>query len=123
MAKLIRAGANRAISPYAIGGHRLAHLILSPSVVDFFETALRRGNEMLNIEDLAVAPTSAARGKTLESLDVWRATGATVLMVLRNGGSLASPSGETVLAAGDRVLALGTAEQLRQLEALVSERS
>jgi voltage-gated potassium channel len=122
VAKLIRAGANRAISPYAIGGHRLAHLILSPSVVDFFETALRRGNEMLNIEDLAVAPSSAASGKTLERLDVRRATGATVLMVLRGDGSLASPSGETVLTAGDRVLALGTAEQLRELEALVSDR-
>src|SRR5262249_38808697 len=47
--KLTRAGADRAISPYAIGGHRLAHLILSPTVVDFFETALRRGNEALNI--------------------------------------------------------------------------
>ena len=122
VAKLIRAGANRAISPYAIGGHRLAHLILSPSVVDFFETALRRGNEMLNIEDLAVAPGSAAMGKTLDGLDVRRATGATVLVILHADGSLALPSGAAVLAAGDRLLALGTADQLRQLEALVSVR-
>ena len=43
VSKLTRAGADRAISPYAIGGHRLAHLILSPTVVDFFETALRAG--------------------------------------------------------------------------------
>jgi voltage-gated potassium channel len=47
VAKLTRAGADRAISPYAIGGHRLAHLILSPAVVDFFETALRPGQEAL----------------------------------------------------------------------------
>ena len=120
VAKLIRAGANRAISPYAIGGHRLAHLILSPSVVDFFETALRRGNEMLNIEDLAVAPGSAAMGKTLDRLDVRRATGATVLVILRDDGSLAIPSGDAVLTTGDRLLALGTADQLRQLEAIVS---
>ncbi len=52
--KLARAGANRAISPYAIGGHRLAHLILKPTVVEFFETALRAGKDALNIEDLAV---------------------------------------------------------------------
>ena len=30
MTKLTRAGANRVVSPYAIGGHRLALLILSP---------------------------------------------------------------------------------------------
>jgi voltage-gated potassium channel len=59
--KLMRAGADRAVSPYAIGGHRLAHLMLSPAVVDFFETALRRGRDALNIEDLAIpadSPTS-----------------------------------------------------------------
>jgi voltage-gated potassium channel len=118
--KLMRAGANRAISPYAIGGHRLAHLILSPSVVDFFETALRRGNEMLNIEDLAIHPGSVAVGATLDGLDVRRSTGTTVLVVLHDDGSLASPTGDAVLRPGDRLLALGTAEQLRRLEALVS---
>src|SRR5262249_17057647 len=68
--KLLRAGADRAISPYAIGGHRLAHLILSPAVVDFFETALKRGQEALAIEDVALPPSSGAIGRTLEALSV-----------------------------------------------------
>jgi voltage-gated potassium channel len=118
--KLMRAGASRAISPYAIGGHRLAHLILSPAVVDFFETALRRGPEALNIEDLAVPPESPATGKSLERLDVRRATGATILAVLRDGNPLVGPPGDLVLAGGDRLLALGTGQQLRQLEALIA---
>jgi voltage-gated potassium channel len=120
MAKLIRAGANRAISPYAIGGHRLAHLILSPTVVDFFETALRRDNQALNIEDLAIAPGSPAAGKTLDALGVRRATGATVLVILREGANPLSPAGDASLEAGDRLLALGTVEQLRRLEVLLS---
>jgi voltage-gated potassium channel len=78
--KLARAGANRAVSPYAIGGHRLAHLMLSPAVVDFFETALG-GNEALNIEDSR--PPRAGLGKTLDPGR--RATGATVLAILRDG--------------------------------------
>ena len=120
VAKLTRAGANRAISPYAIGGHRLAHLILSPTVVDFFETALRRGNEALNIEDLAVAPESPAVDRTLETMDVRQATGATVLAVLRDGNPLVNPPGEFKLRAGDRLLALGTGEQLKRLERLIA---
>ena len=119
VAKLMRAGANRAISPYAIGGHRLAHLILSPAVVDFFETALRRGNEALAIEDLAVAADSGALGRTLEALDVRRATGATVLAVVREGNPLVNPPGDFRLQAGDQLLALGTEGQLRQLEQLI----
>jgi voltage-gated potassium channel len=122
VAKLTRAGANRAISPYAIGGHRLAHLILSPTVVDFFETALRRGDETLDIEDVAVAADSRAIGQTLDALDVRRATGATVLAVVRDGNPLVNPPGDLVLLAGDQLLALGTEEQLRRLEQLLGAR-
>jgi voltage-gated potassium channel len=118
--KLLRAGANRAISPYAIGGHRLAHLILSPAVVDFFETALRRGDETLVIEDVAVSPASAAAGRTLEALAVRQATGASVLAVLRAGAPIPNPPPDLTLEGGDRLLALGTADQLRRLEKLVA---
>jgi voltage-gated potassium channel len=36
--KLIRAGADRTISSYTIVGRRLARLMLSPNIVDFFDT-------------------------------------------------------------------------------------
>jgi voltage-gated potassium channel len=120
MAKLIRAGANRAISPYAIGGHRLAHLILSPTVVDFFETALRRGNESLNIEDVAVERESPLAGKALDDLDLRQATGATILAVLREGSPIVNPPGAFALQPGDQLLALGTRAQLTRLEPLVA---
>jgi voltage-gated potassium channel len=122
VSKLTRAGADRAISPYAIGGHRLAHLILSPTVVDFFETALRRGNEALNIEALAVAPESPAVGRTLEALDLRQATGATVLAILRDDTCMANPAGDMALRAGDRLLALGTREQLARVERMLAGR-
>jgi voltage-gated potassium channel len=118
--KLARAGANRAVSPYAIGGHRLAHLMLSPAVVDFFETALRRGNDTLNIEDLALPAAGPSVGQTLEMLDIRRTTGATVLAVLRDGNPLVSPPGDLALVAGDHLLALGTGDQLRRLEKLIT---
>jgi voltage-gated potassium channel len=118
--KLARAGANRAVSPYAIGGHRLAHLMLSPAVVDFFETALRRGTDALNIEDLAIPADSPSLGQSLDTLDIRRVTGATVLAVLRDGNPVVSPPGEMALAAGDHLLALGTGDQLRRLEKLIT---
>jgi voltage-gated potassium channel len=118
--KLARAGANRAISPYAIGGHRLAHLILKPAVVEFFETTLRAGRDALNIEDLTVPPASPAAGQTLDALNIRRVTGANILAVLREGNPLVSPPGDFVLSKGDQLLALGTGEQLAKLEQLIS---
>jgi len=115
--KLERAGANRAISPYAIGGRRMAHLMLSPRVVDFFETALTRGNKTLSISEIQVVAGSKALGAPLEALRK-RGGGATVLAVLRSpGGTVSVATDELVLVDGDHLLAMGTDEQLEALEA------
>ena len=94
--------------------------MLSPAVVDFFETALRRGNDALAIEDLALPGDSPCVGQTLDTLDIRRATGATVLAILRDGNPMASPPGDLALAAADHLLALGTGDQLRRLEKMIT---
>ena len=113
----IDAGANRAISPYAIGGRRLAHLLLSPRVVDFLETALTTGDKTLNIDDVVVGESGAV-GKTIETLQIGSRSGATVLAVVRDGVPTASPRRDFTLRAGDHLLVLGTAEQLKAVEQL-----
>ena len=118
--KLIRAGANRAISPYAIGGRRLAHLILSPTVVDFFDTVISRGDECLNLEGIQVRENSAVVGKSLAELRLRDNTGTSILVVLRGRQVLANPESELVLSPGDQILALGTMEQLESLEKLMT---
>jgi voltage-gated potassium channel len=115
--KLIRAGANRAISPYAIGGRRLAHLMLSPRVVDFLETALTSGDQTLSIDDMVVGKG----GRTLESLQLAARSGASVLAVVRGGKPSPNPRGDFVLESGDHLLVLGTREQLRQVEKLLTD--
>lgn len=118
--KLMKAGANRAISPYAIGGRRLAHLILSPTVVDFFDTVIKRGEESLNLEDIKVTDDAAAAGKSIAELRLREVTGATVLVVLRDNKLLPNPDPELVLQPGDQLLALGTVEQLDRLELVIA---
>jgi voltage-gated potassium channel len=115
--KLERAGADRAVSPYAIGGKRMAHLMLSPRAVDFFETALQRGRKALSIGELQVIAGSRAAGQSLDALRK-RGGGASILAVLRGpDGTVSIPADSLVLGAGDHLLALGTDEQLEQLEA------
>lgn len=120
VAKLTRAGANRAISPYAIGGRRLAHLMLSPRVVEFFEMTLGTANKALTIGDIPVATGTKAVGQSLGSLRIPQATGATILAILREGNPITTPHGELVLTSGDHLLALGTSAQLEKLEGLLA---
>ncbi|CAL1240114.1 potassium channel family protein [Candidatus Methylocalor cossyra] len=118
--KLLRAGANRAISPYAIGGRRLAHLILSPAVVDFFDTVIRKGDESINLECITVHHDSPVAGQTIAEFGAREKTGATVLVVLRDNRVLPNPAPDLVLRAGDQLLALGTSDQLERLEELMA---
>jgi voltage-gated potassium channel len=124
VSKLLRAGADRAISPYAIGGRRLAHLLLSPTVVDFFDTVLKKGDESLNLEDILISPQSAAIGQSLDSL-LQRCpasegkTRISVLVVFRGNEAIANPRTDLILQAHDRILAMGTSVQLDRLEGLV----
>lgn len=117
--KLLRAGANRAISPYAIGGRRLAQLQLRPGVVDFFDAVLGRGDQRLSIEDTLVPPGGAAVGRSLHDLRLGD-TGVAVLAVVRQGAPISNPRGDVTLAAGDLLLLMGTDEQLRRAERLVA---
>ena len=51
--KLMRAGADRVISPYQIGGLQLAQTALRPAVVDFVQLATSSDNLDLNMEQVA----------------------------------------------------------------------
>src|SRR5262249_28451950 len=49
--KLSRAGANRTVSPYRIGGRVMAQAVLRPAVTDFIELATRTEHLDLQIEE------------------------------------------------------------------------
>ncbi len=57
--KLVRAGADRVLSPYQIGGLQLAQTALRPAVVDFVQLATSSDNLDLNMEQVQIAEGSA----------------------------------------------------------------
>jgi len=56
--KLLRAGADKVVSPYHIGGLRIAHTVLKPAVVDFIEFATKSGNIDLQMEEVSIGESS-----------------------------------------------------------------
>jgi len=59
-------------------------------------------------------------GESLASLEALERTGASILVILRDKNVLPNPDPETILCAGDQLLALGTVEELDVLEAMIS---
>ncbi|WP_456414339.1 potassium channel family protein [Oceanithermus profundus] len=112
--KMLKAGANRVIDPYAIGGRRLASLVLHPAVVDFLETTLRRGGAPISIEDILITRDSPLAGRSIAELNLNRRYGIVVLAIIRGDETLVSPAAECVFKPGDQVIVMATVEQLEQ---------
>ena len=68
--KLLRHGANSAISPNMIGGMRLASELIRPSVVNFLDVMLRDQSETIRVEEIAVCEGSPWIRKRLKELDL-----------------------------------------------------
>jgi len=119
--KLLRAGATKVVSPYRIGGTRIAHAILKPVVVDFLELATKTNNLELAIEELPVAETSPLAGKVITETGLRQDYGVIVIAIKRKGGQMTfNPTKDTRVEAGDTLILLGEGRQMDRIEGLVS---
>ena len=119
--KLEIAGTDRTLSPYAVGGRRLASLATQPLVVDFLDVVTRgeKGIEF-RLEEFVVPKQPAIAGHTIGELRIGERTGAMVLAFrTRDGAFDTTPSADDRLHAGDTLIVLGSRGQISRLEQLM----
>lgn len=115
--KLKRAGADRVVSPYHIGGLRIAHTVLRPTVVDFLEFATRSEYLEIQIEEIPVQKGASLVGKTIGESGIGRDIGAIIIGIKRSDGSMKfNPTSQTIIETGDTLIVLGEAPKLMLLE-------
>jgi voltage-gated potassium channel len=120
--KLERGGADVVISPYVTGGKRMAASALRPQVMDFLEGIVSGAGRSFYLEELKLDTTrQAVVGKTLREANLRQLTGALVVAIKREDGTLITgPTAETQLLESDILICMGTGEQLRRLNRLLS---
>jgi voltage-gated potassium channel len=120
-AKLEIAGADRTLSPYAVGGRRLASLATQPLVVDFLDIVTRGEEGMeFRLEEFSVPEESSIADQTIGELRIGERTGAMILATRhREGGFDTTPSASDRISGGDTLIVLGTREQVARLEQLI----
>jgi len=119
--KLVRAGASRVISPYSIGGHRVAQAVLRPHAMDFIELATRSARLELQIEEAELGSDSTLVGDSLKTSPIKSELGIIVVAIKKPDGKMVfNPSPETVLEGGDVLISIGHRQQLDRLEKLGS---
>lgn len=116
--KLLRAGANKVVSPYTIGANRMAQAILRPSVMDFIEIATAHQNLELQIEEICIHSSSNLVNQTLMSSDIRKELGLIIVAIkkLDTEKMLFNPSSHSLLEDGDTLITLGDPKAIKNLE-------
>ncbi len=121
--KLLRAGADRVVSPYHIGGLRIAHTVLKPAVVDFIEFATKSGNIDLQMEEIYISEDSRLAGLTLDECGFGRELGVIIVAIKQAAGEMRfNPTFRSTIKAGDTLIALGESAKLTLLEDMAAEK-
>lgn len=105
--KLTMAGADRVVTPYRIGGRRMALSAIRPMAVDFFDDIVDPSRTGPRISEIEVLQDSPLAGMTVAGFA--EANDARVLALCRSDGTiLFTPEDGVVMEPGDGLIALGT---------------
>ncbi|PCJ63565.1 MAG: potassium channel protein [Candidatus Hydrogenedentota bacterium] len=119
-AKLEQAGADHVVLPAAIGGLRLAHMIVRPSASHLLETI--ESSNMINddleqlgvrLSEIHIKEGSEFVGKTLGELEIMGEGGFLIVAIYRHDGSVVKkPTCDCTCQAGDTVIVIGNNDRL-----------
>ena len=114
--KLKRAGADKVFLPYIIGGHKMAQSITKPAVTDFLEFTVHNRDMGLEMEELNVSKDSRLNRLKLRDSGIRQEMDIIIVAIRKKTGEMAfNPSSETLIEAGDTLIALGKNDDLSRL--------
>jgi voltage-gated potassium channel len=112
--KLRIAGANNVIMPDKIGGAHMATLVMIPDVVELLSLMSTR-----NTDEFKVAEIMATRSALLGDLDLWKQCGCTLLGIKNHNNYTLNPAPGYFLNIGERLIIMGSEQQIEQAKQLV----
>jgi len=117
--KLQAAGADHIVSPYEIGGRRMAQLLLTPDLLNYVDLVVDKKPVEMAIEHILVHPKSRLVGATMREMRLRDTTGVLVAGIIRPGEGLRfNPKGGERFEAGDVMLVMGTHQALKNMESV-----
>ena len=118
--KFLRAGADRVVNPYEIGGSRMAAIAFRPHVAEFLDDVIHAEEHDVDIHELVVGPGSTADGAHLGEVTGHDPAPALVIAIKgADGRYVSNPSTTRALTAGEVLIAVGSTAQIERLAASV----
>lgn len=120
--KLMAAGANRVESPYDMGAASMAQRIIRPTVTNFLDLAFAHKRKDIQMEEIPINHSSSLANVMLKDSGIRQRFNLIIIAIKKQDDSmLFNPSFETVIEAGDTVIAVGQEENLQKLEKILNQ--
>lgn len=118
--KLIRAGADKTVSPNEIGGYRMASMLLKPNVIAFLDTITHSGKIDYNLNEVIIKKDSELSHKTLMDANIPEQTDL-IIIAIKEGNDdeiVFNPTKDYLLKPGQTLIVLGEDKDLNKLKKL-----
>ena len=122
--KLKRAGADKVMSPYILGGRRMAAAVLKPRVMDFLDLVIHEETANHELADITVSPSAPFVNKTIRDSSIRQTTGVLILAIRHGGDEMTiNPSPDFVINENDELFVMGTSDEVDNAERLAAGQS
>lgn len=119
--RLLRAGADKVVSPALSGSTRMVQMLLRPAVADFMELATMTERLELEIEQIEVDEGSPFIGAALRDTGIRSEHDVIVIGIKRAAGEMIfNPSADTVIELNDALVTIGSHDSLQALEGMAN---
>jgi len=119
--KLLRAGANKVILPYILGGRRMVQAIIRPTVSDFLESAVHDQSFELAIEEITVGEDSRLANQSLVDSGIRQEMDVIIIGIKQKAGTMIfNPSSQTKIQSDDILIAMGRNKDLETLRRVLT---
>ena len=117
--KLKKAGADRVVKPYELGGNRMVQLLVRPGVTDFIEGIARKKEVDISLEQIVVSPKSKLVGISLAESPIRSELNIIIIAIDKAGEKFVyNPQSSAVIESEDKLIAIGQVESLNKLNNL-----
>ena len=116
--KLKLAGADNVILPDQIGGQHMASLIVSPDLIEFWDNLSYGGDDGVNLEQVSFEQMFDHQNScTIIDLNLRQKTGCNIIGYKSPDGEyVVNPSPDTIIGPGSKIIVVGNAQQIAQLQ-------
>lgn len=121
VSRLLKAGADKVVSPAITGSNQMAQVLLKPAVADFMEMATMTEKLELEMEQIEIHKGSPFINRALKDTGIRPNLDVMVIAIRRTDGQMIfNPSAETVIEEQDALVVIGSHTSLEALEKMAN---